>query len=71
MTDQSIHTLHPDVAVPRAIAEVAELQEQILKFESFVKRRFDELPWKSMPHPNKWIWLRKAWASASGKYSKL
>ncbi|MCD8562693.1 MAG: protein phosphatase CheZ [Alphaproteobacteria bacterium] len=43
MTERTIHQLADDLAVPRAALEMAELQEQIHRFETFVKRRFDEL----------------------------
>lgn len=39
----TLHQLSQDIARPRAAADMAELQEQIHRFEAFVKRRFDEL----------------------------
>lgn len=43
MTERTLHQLSEDLSVPRAALEMAELQEQIHRFETFVKRRFDEL----------------------------
>lgn len=42
-TERTVHQLAEGLAVPRAAMEMAELQEQIHRFETFVKRRFDEL----------------------------
>lgn len=43
MTERTLHQLSQDISLPRAAVEMAELQEQIHRFETFVKRRFDEL----------------------------
>lgn len=43
MTDSSIHHLSEDRPAIQALSDMAELQEQIRLFETFVKRRFDEL----------------------------